>query len=266
MQPAARGELVQVRRDRALLAPVPVEIQTGAEQAQGLWLLLSSPTPTNSLARSASSHSSTTGQASADRSTGSSDSTLAVSRIVARSTNTWPSRGPRTASATASAHRSLSSPTSSVSRTATCTSAADRTPMSLNSRSKPAAPTARRASNGSRPVTSAVTLTAAPIEHVAERGDAEISRRGPREHTGLGPTHLPPNHLAGHPAHEQVEDAGEVATGFVAGHPPPQIAVKGDRVEEGLEPVVRGSSRPRAPRVGSGEREGLVGGASRFVL
>ena len=39
---------------------------------------------------------------SADRSTGSSDSTLAVSRIVARSTNTWPSRGARTASATAS--------------------------------------------------------------------------------------------------------------------------------------------------------------------
>ena len=44
------------------------------------------------------------------RSTGSSDSTVAVSRIVATSTKTWPRRGARTASAAASAIVSSVSP------------------------------------------------------------------------------------------------------------------------------------------------------------
>ena len=67
LQPAARGQLVQVVRDRALLAPVAIQVEPGPEQAQRRLRSVGSPssrTATNALALSAPIHPSTEGHGS----------------------------------------------------------------------------------------------------------------------------------------------------------------------------------------------------------
>ncbi len=138
LQPPARGELVQVGGDRALLAPVAVEVQPRPEQSQRRAdPMSSSPTATNSLGP-------TRGQPLIDlgpRQRGQVDGLVGFDgrRVADRRqvdehvAEAWTAHGERDASRTASS----SSPTSSARRTATCTSAADSSPMSLKRAEQP---------------------------------------------------------------------------------------------------------------------------------
>jgi hypothetical protein len=85
----------------------------------------------------------------------SSSTSVTVAATVVRSTQTWPTRGPRTASAVARSTSSSAQPVRPHSATAAWTSAGCRTPASLNGRSRSGASmaSARRTGRGRRRVT-----------------------------------------------------------------------------------------------------------------
>ena len=162
---------------------------------------------------------------------------LAVVRIVARSTQTWPSRGARTAKAAPS--RTASSPVSPSSprRVATCTSAAVRTPASLNSRNTPEAPRARRMSyRVGRQAGSRILPT--PVEQIAQGRD-QRPRRPPGPHAARLAVDLGPCRAA-HPPQEQVERPAQVPLRVVSRDPPAQVPVQGDGVQQRLQRVMGG--------------------------
>ena len=164
-------------------------------------------------------------------------------------------RGARTARAAASTTESSASSISAARRCATCTSAAARTPASLNSSSSPGRAAGEADVEAVALVDRGHALAPtvegsgrAPVEHVAQRLD-ERGRRLPGEHAArhaVDDRRVRP----GHPAHEQVQHAREVALGGVARQPPAQVAVQRDGVEQRLEAVVRvghlGAERGRA--------------------
>ena len=206
LQPAARGQLVQVGGDRALLAPVAVEVEPRAEQPQRLRAshTASPPARSRGFAPAGSTSSSPTATSSLPASARKPlvDSRpwqrRQVDRLVrldaSRCRGSWPGRRTRgRAAGRGRPAQPRASPTRSPrrpappSRAATCTSAADSTPMSLNSRSSPVAPAARRASNGSE----AIALTPPLPSRTSLSAADEVSGRLPREHARLGPTQLP---------------------------------------------------------------------------
>ena len=128
------------------------------------------------------------------------------------------------------------------------------TPASLNSRSS-----AGRGDRAARRRTGRLaTLTPPPRSSTSLSASTSARRRPPGEHAAghavdhrrVGP---------GHPAQEQVEHAGEVALGVVAGQPPAQVAVQRDRVEQRLQRVVR------ALHLGGERRRAVVPGGQRLA-
>ena len=76
-----------------------------------------------------------------------------------------------------------------------------------------------------------------PRSRTSLSASTSAARRLPREHAARGAV----DHgrvRPGHPAHEQVQDAGEVALGGVARQSPAQVAVQRDGVQQRLESVV----------------------------
>ena len=107
-----------------------------------------------------------------------------------------------------------------------------------------------------------VAHAASPRSRTSLSASTSAARRLPGEHAArraVDHRRVRPRH----PAHEQVQDAGEVALRGVARHPPAQVAMQRDEVEQRLQPVVGvghlGGERGRAVMPGgqllAGRRE-----------
>ena len=249
------GERLEVGRDLLLLAPVAVEVERAADELQGA---IGSHQPAGrDLARSSRTGS---GHGSVARSIGSSTSTVAVSWIRSEVDEDVPDarrahgqRGGqhhglvRLADEAGEARRHVHVGRREHARVVEleqqpgCPAReADVEAVALVDRGHASRSDGRGGGRSGRAVSS--------VEHVAQRLD-ERGRRLPREHAArhaVDDRRVRPRH----PAHEQVQHAGQVALGRVARQPPAQVAVQRDGVEQRLEPVVRvrhlGAERGRA--------------------
>ena len=185
-----RRRTAQVGGDLALLAPVAVEVEPRCRPAAAAGLVVGvAPLRRRRPAgwpRSASSHASGgSGHGSAERSTGSSASTVAV--VADRRQVDEDVAEARAADGQRGRQRTGSScsPASSASRRATWTSAADSTPGVVERAQQPGR-VARAARGRARRWRSAIgsrtaVMPTAPVEQVAQRLD-ERGRRAPGEH------------------------------------------------------------------------------------
>ena len=256
---ARRASASRSAATSALLAPVAVEVEQRADEAQRP-RVAPRPSPTRR-ARSRASALEPLARRPATAAPTRSTGLVGVdrrrsSRIVARSTQTWPSRG--RAHGERGRERDRLVVLAARARRAAARRGRRRrasTPASLNVAQQ--AGRVARAADVER-VDSSVDHAAAPRSSTSLQRLDQRRRRAPREHAArhaVDDRRVRP----GHPAQEQVEHAGEVALGVVAGQPPAQVAVQRDRVEQRLQRVVRalhlrrerrraGSARRSAPR------------------
>ena len=153
-------------------------------------------------------------------------------------------------------------------RTATWTSAAASTPMSLNARSSPGAWRARRTSYGS----SGAVPASALMRRLRSSTSLSATTSGAGGRQANTPHGVPSTvgvSRPGHPAHEQVEHAGEMALGVIAAQPPAQVAVQRRGVQQRLQAVVRALHLRRERRgavVPGGQRLAGRGQPVRLVV
>jgi len=159
-----RGKAEDAVGDRALLTPVPVDVQAATLEPER-------PGPVDSgvvrgghgRARGDESCPVIAGPGERIDVDASSSSLVAEFRIVSSSTHTWARRGARTARAAARRRTSSSaSPHNRPMSVATSASTAESTPATLKAASLPDAPTATRTSNGSTLTSVSRTVTLPP--------------------------------------------------------------------------------------------------------
>ncbi len=212
------------------------------------------PTATRGLADSRSIHSSPSGQGSPWRSIGRSSSMLTVSRMVANSVHTCPSRGPRTARAAASNTASSSVAAKAPEAQGDMDVGRDEHAGVVEIPQQRQARAGRDGCRSDRGRRARSTGSWAVGGMAVARARGRIHGVGPPSSRSLRAATSPSGGdqaktpqgwpstrgVAGatHPPHEEVQDAGEVPPGVVAGEAPAQVPVQGRDVQQGLQRVV----------------------------